>query len=55
MEGSSAKELRDAYNVSTNTWTVWIKPLIKEKIIKPYTKIYTPKQVQAIKNLLGEP
>lgn len=50
---NTAKELRQLYNVTSDTWTKWLKPL--RHVIPKNTKVYTPKQVQAIIEHLGEP
>lgn len=49
----SAKEMRRKYNVAHTTWTRWLKPL--RELIPTYTKVYNPKQVKAIYDLLGDP
>lgn len=49
----SAKVMRDKYGVGVTTWTKWLEPL--RDIIPTYTKVYTPKQVDAIIKHLGEP
>lgn len=49
----SAKEMRQKYNVAHTTWTRWLKPI--RELIPTYTKVYNPKQVKAIYDLLGDP
>jgi len=50
------KDLRKEYNVdSKSTWTEWLRPLVKKKLIRKFAKIYTPKELQAIREHLGRP
>jgi len=54
IKGMSKTELAYAYNVSLKTFRNWIKPFEQE--IGAYRgKAYTPKQVETIQRLLGEP
>ena len=53
-KASSKTILADAYNVSLFTFRKWIKPI--DNILGDYVgKAYTPKQVERIVELLGEP
>ena len=50
----SKSELAIAYGVSLNTLNSWLKPFRKE--IGEYRgKVFTPKQVKLIYDLLGQP
>lgn len=46
--------LRNEYNVGRNAWAIWIKPLVKKKKVRKHVKVYTPAEVKAIRELLGE-
>ena len=47
--------LREEYNIPIrSTWAEWIRPLVKKKLVRPYAKRYTPAEVKAIRDLLGE-
>ncbi len=48
-------ELRQEYGATSNTWSRWMLPLRKKKIIRLHIKIYTPKELQAIYDHLGSP
>jgi len=50
---NTAKGLRQLYDVSHTTWAVWLNPIRDQ--IPLYTKVYTPKQMEAIVKLLGTP
>jgi len=47
-------ELAEFYNVSVKIMNNWIKEIITLNI-KPYQRILTPKQIQAIIEYLGTP
>lgn len=54
VQAMSKSQLASAYGVGLDTFNSWIKPFQEE--IKEYRgKVYTPKQVQKIFELLGEP
>jgi len=54
IKAQSKTELAHAYNISLKTFRNWIKPFEQE--IGTYRgKAYTPKQVETIRRLLGEP
>ena len=50
---NSAKEIRQLYNCNHYQWGIWLTPLRKK--IPKHAKTYTPKQIRAIIDLLGEP
>ena len=52
---SSTKELRLAYQCTNKQWCIWLQPLFEKGIIKKHTKKYTPKQIKAIIDELGQP
>ena len=54
VKPQTKQELANAYGVSTRTLTNWIAPF-KDKIGIRLGHTYTPKQVQIIYDLLGEP
>nr|WKN35315.1 DUF4248 domain-containing protein [Tunicatimonas sp. TK19036] len=54
VKPQTKQELANAYGVSTRTLTNWIAPF-KEQIGKRLGHTYTPKQVQIIYELIGEP
>lgn len=55
----SAKSLREKYkdengkSLGKDTWCRWLAPI--RDIVPPYTKVYNPKQLEAIYNLIGNP
>lgn len=55
MKETEVHKIREKYFVSVPTWIKWMQPLVKKKIIKPWQKKYTPKQIKAIYELLGDP
>lgn len=48
---SSAKQLRQLYNVSNATWWRWLNKLN----IRSNAKVYTPKEIELITTHLGPP
>lgn len=50
----SKTELARAYDININTLNVWITPH-KDKIGPYLGKVYTPKQVEVIFQVLGQP
>lgn len=54
ITAQSKNQLADAYVVSLKTFTSWIEPF-KDNIGEYRGKIYTPKQVKIIYDLLGCP
>jgi len=54
IRAQSKTELAFAYNISLKTFRNWIKPF-EQEIGKYRGKAYTPKQVETIRRLLGEP
>jgi len=54
VKAYNTKQLAQLYNVSRDTFRNWIKPF-KPQIGTRIGDLYTPKQVQAIFDALGEP
>ena len=55
-KGITPSSLRNEYNVSTRaTWAKWLAPLVKKKLVRKGAKMYSPKEVEAIRNHLGTP
>lgn len=54
VKAYSKKQIADMYKISVKVLRKWLSPAIAN--IGPYNgKLYTPKQVQAIFDHLGEP
>jgi predicted HTH transcriptional regulator len=46
-------ELRKIYKVARSTWSEWIRPLVKKKLVRANAKKYTPSEIKAIQDHLG--
>lgn len=53
-KSTSKTQLAQAYNVSTRTFRLWLKP-IKEQLGAYVGQAYNPKQIEQIVTFLGEP